>query len=389
MTVFARFETISFLTTGSSGEAWSFFLCFTCVSCIIMITAATPDFLFTSAVRCVTSNLLIFHHIRSSSNSSPSPPLYILYKPQYYLSQLRSPSEDTRMSSTLQTKPPKTPSYVLSYPKPHVLLITINRPHAMNSLPWASHWEADDLLTWFDNEPSLRVAVVTGAKRPGNTNPRKDSFCAGQDLIESGRLRIAELQGREPPPHRGTTVHPRSGFMAISRRAGKKPVICAVNGFAMGGGFEICLGADMVVASPYATFALPEASRGLYAAAGGLSKLVRLVGMMVATEVALAGRVLGAEEAARLGVVNRVSATHGSLLDETLELAGRIGELSPDAVIVSRHGLRMAWEEASVERAAQKTEELYGEKLRHGENIRIGLEAFANKQKPKWVDSKL
>jgi len=131
------------------------------------------------------------------------------------------------MASNLKTQPPHTPTYILSYPAPYVLLITINRPKAMNSLPFASHWEADSLMSWFDSEPSLRVAVITGA---GDR-----AFCAGQDLIEQGEI-------RKKPQLRQMMTHPPSGFMGVSRRGGKKPVIAAVNGFALGGGFEICLG---------------------------------------------------------------------------------------------------------------------------------------------------
>lgn len=131
------------------------------------------------------------------------------------------------MASDLKTQPPSTPTYILSYPAQYVLLITINRPKAMNSLPYAAHWEADTLLQWFDSEPSLRVAVITGAG--------DKAFSAGQDLIEQGAIR------KKPQPRQMMT-HPQSGFMGVSRRAGKKPVIAAVNGFALGGGFEICLG---------------------------------------------------------------------------------------------------------------------------------------------------
>lgn len=177
--------------------------------------------------------------------------------------------------------------------------------------------------------------------------------------------------------------------MAISRREGKKPILAAVNGYAMGGGFEICLNCDMIVASPSARFALPEAQRGLYAAAGGLSRLVRLVGITVASEIAMAGRVLSAQEAERYGIANCVSRSAESCVSEAVAMAGRVAAQSPDAVVVTRHGLREALEEGSVERASQRTEARYGEGLRRGENIRIGLAAFARKEAPRWVGSKL
>jgi enoyl-CoA hydratase/carnithine racemase len=145
----------------------------------------------------------------------------------------------------------------------------------------------------------------------------------------------------------------------------------------------------MIVAAPRAQFGLPEALRGLYAAAGGLSRLVRLVGLNLASEIALTGRRLNAEEALRHGVANKISKTNGSVVEEAIELARLIGELSPDAVIVTKHGLRQALESGSVERASQLTAERYGKELAEGENIKIGLMAFAQKKKPQWVPSKL
>ncbi|KAM3424119.1 hypothetical protein BST61_g11335 [Cercospora zeina] len=291
------------------------------------------------------------------------------------------------MANQPTTPPPlSSDSYLLTYPRPHVLLITINRPKGMNSIPYAAHWEAEAILQWFDAEPTLRVAVITGAGGK--------SFCAGQDLIEQNKiaqLRAAIARGEKNVeiPDRRLLSHPPSGFMGVSRRAGKKPVIAAVNGFALGGGFEICLGSDMIVASPKAVFGLPEASRGLYAGAGGLSRLVRLAGMTLASEIAMAGRTLSGQEAAQCGIANRVSQTHESVVDEALELASKVAGLSPDAIIVTRHGLRESWEEASVERASQNTEQRYGAGLRNGENLGIGLKAFAEKKQPKWVASKL
>lgn len=130
------------------------------------------------------------------------------------------------MSSDLKTKPPTSDSFILSYPAQYVLLVTINRETAMNSIPSFAHWEAEAIFTWFDNEPSLRVAIITGAG--------KKAFCAGQDLIEQARFKVS-------PPPMSARRHPPSGFAGISRRIGKKPIVAAVNGFALGGGFEICL----------------------------------------------------------------------------------------------------------------------------------------------------
>jgi enoyl-CoA hydratase/carnithine racemase len=146
---------------------------------------------------------------------------------------------------------------------------------------------------------------------------------------------------------------------------------------------------DLIVASPRAQFGLPEALRGLYAGAGGLSRLVRLVGLNLASEIALTGRRLSAEDALRHGVANKISKTHESVVNEAIAMAKSIGELSPDAVIVTKHGLRQALETASVERASQLTAEQYGKALMDGDNIKIGLMAFANKTKPQWVASKL
>lgn len=110
---------------------------------------------------------------------------------------------------------------------------------------------------------------------------------------------------------------------------------------------------------------------------------------MVASEIAMAGRQLSAEEAQRFLIVNRISKTHESLIDEAVEIASRIAGLSPDAIVVTRHGLRQAWESASVERASQLTQDAYGMKLAKAENTLIGLTAFAEKKQPQWVPSKL
>lgn len=145
----------------------------------------------------------------------------------------------------------------------------------------------------------------------------------------------------------------------------------------------------MVVASPNASFGLPEATVGLYAAAGGLPRIVRNCGLQIGTEIAMTGRRLTAQEALDFHLINKVSKTPESVIEETVEVAKKIASLSPDAIIVTRHGLREAWETASVERATQKTSERYDQLLFEGPNMKIGLDAFASKKKPQWVPSKI
>ncbi|KAF1831809.1 carnitinyl-CoA dehydratase [Decorospora gaudefroyi] len=275
-----------------------------------------------------------------------------------------------------ETSPPPTTHVLLTYPIPHTLLVTINREAQRNSIPYEGHHEMGAVFDWFDSEPSLRVAIVTGA---GNK-----SFCAGQDLIQLGKLRSGEV--RLPLPMQR---HPVSGFGGLSRRTGRKPVVAAVNGFAMGGGFEIVLGCDMVVASPTATFALPEALRGIYAAAGGPSRLVRNIGLPLATEIALTGRPITAQRAYELGLVNRIAASQDSVVADAVKLAQEVARISPDSAIVTRAALREAWELGSVERATQTVLDRYSRGLNEGENALEGLKAFAEKREPVWRPSKL
>ncbi|KAK2595104.1 hypothetical protein QQS21_007189 [Conoideocrella luteorostrata] len=277
------------------------------------------------------------------------------------------------MAKALATQPPGLSTYEISFPAEHVLQVTINRESHMNAIPMAGHWEGEKLWHWFDEEPSLRVAVVTGKGHK--------AFCCGADLKEQAQ-KNQSLEKTEAPSF------PTGGFMGLTTRVGKKPVIAAVNGFALGGGFEIALNCDMVVASPSATFGLPEAKRGLWAAAGGIPRVVRTFGMQMASEIVLAGRVLSANEAKSHGFC-RVSASPEAVVTEAVELANEVASMSPDAIIVSRAGLRETWETASVERAAQLVQNRYGKGLLEGENLRIGLMAFITKTKPEFVPSKL
>ena len=145
----------------------------------------------------------------------------------------------------------------------------------------------------------------------------------------------------------------------------------------------------MIVASPEAQFGLPEVAVGLYAAAGGLPRLMRIVGLQLASELAMTGRRLSAKEALDYRLINRISQSPGSVVDECLDLAASITNFSPDGIIITRQGLREAWDNASVEHATTRIRQEYIDRLVAGENFKIGVGAFATKTKPKWVPSRL
>lgn len=129
-------------------------------------------------------------------------------------------------SRKFDSPPPQCSVVELSFPSDHVLLVTINREQARNAIPMAGHWEGEALWNWFDAEPSLRVAVLTGKGRK--------AFSAGADLAE-------QMTKRQTGTSSSMKPFPPGGFLGVSRRVGKKPIIAAVNGFALGGGFEIAL----------------------------------------------------------------------------------------------------------------------------------------------------
>jgi enoyl-CoA hydratase/carnithine racemase len=145
----------------------------------------------------------------------------------------------------------------------------------------------------------------------------------------------------------------------------------------------------LVVASPAAQFALPEALRGIYAGGGGLPRLIRNCGLQLASEIALTGRRLSAQELLNFHLINKISARPDTVVDEAIELARAITKNSPDAIVVTRAALREGWEAGSVDSAAALIHTAYWHTLSNGENAQEGLRAFAEKREPQWGPSKL
>ncbi|KAK3112071.1 hypothetical protein LTR53_012023 [Teratosphaeriaceae sp. CCFEE 6253] len=272
---------------------------------------------------------------------------------------------------SFNTPQPPSKNCVISYPAPHVLLVRLNRPKDLNCINIEGHAELHQIWQWMDAEPELNVGVITGTGR---------AFSAGADLKEWNNRNDAGVK-REMVP---------SGFGGISRRSGLKPIIAAVNGLAFGGGMELVVNCDLVVASSKATFALPEVKRGVVAFAGALPRIVRTIGKQRAMEMALTGRTVSAQEAKDWGLVNRIVGDgEGEVVDAAVEYAKMIAENSPDAVIVSREGIKMGWEGMGAEDATRLANETWFPRLQAGENIKEGVRAFVEKRKPRWKPAKL
>jgi acetyl-CoA C-acetyltransferase len=244
-----------------------------------------------------------------------------------------------------------------------VLLVTINRPQAMNAVTPESNHELAQIFRAFEDDPELRVAILTGAGGK--------AFCSGNDLKFT--LKATPAQMRQPDEGYG-------GLTSFFER--RKPVIAAVNGIAYGGGFEIALAADVIIASRSARFALPEPKVGLAALAGGMHRLVRQIPLKKAMGLMLTGDNVAAEEGLALGFVNEVTEPE-RLLDTALAFADRILACSPTSVSVTLEAVRTGLDCPSLQEA-MKLDAGYGKRIVKSPHFREGLKAFAEKRAPRW-----
>ena len=205
----------------------------------------------------------------------------------------------------------------------HVLLITLNRPEARNAVNYELAGALGNAVELLNDTDDLRVGVITGAGK---------AFCAGQDLKA-----LSAGEGLIPPEHT------EWGFAGFVRHFSAKPIIAAVHGFALGGGLEIALACDLLVAEEGTRLGLPEVTRGLFAAGGGAPRIAQQIPQKVALRMLLTGQPLSTENAERWGLVNEV-ATAGTHVDVALGLAEIIAANAPLAVQATK---RLVYEEVN------------------------------------------
>ncbi|KAH8905659.1 carnitinyl-CoA dehydratase [Coniochaeta sp. PMI_546] len=278
------------------------------------------------------------------------------------------PRTKNAVPSWIEVPYPHLEHSLVSFPVKHVLLVTINRPDYRNCLPVEATIELGALWKWYDSEPELRCAVITGAG--------DKAFCAGMDL----KQRLDILKTNEV-----ALEYPQGGFGGMSNRTGKKPIVVACNGHAHGGGMEMILNADVIFASPNADFRLPEVIRGVSALAGALPRCMVLFGNHRTMDIILTGRVLTLKEAVEWGFVKEV-VPQDKLVQRAVDYAAEIASLAPDSVIISRLAAREAWE-TGISRATMRGQELWAENMLKSKNASEGLAAYREKRAPNWFPS--
>ncbi|MFI6048422.1 crotonase/enoyl-CoA hydratase family protein [Nocardia sp. NPDC051321] len=248
--------------------------------------------------------------------------------------------------------------------KGHIAVITLNRPEAMNAVNAELSSAVGAALDELATDPELRVGVITGAGR---------AFCAGADLKELARGNAIHDR-----------AHPEYGFAGLVQHFVDKPLIAAVNGFALGGGTEIVLASDLAVMSEDAALGLPEVTRGLVAAAGGLLRLPRAVPPKIALEMALTGTPINAASAAHWGLVNRVVPAD-QVLTVALELAATIAANAPMSVRASKRIMHRVndfgsdWDTPIWQMSFEEAGPVFISK-----DALEGPRAFAEKRAPQW-----
>ncbi len=250
--------------------------------------------------------------------------------------------------------------YILTRPEGKVGLIQLNRPKVLNALNQEIMSEVCDALEEYDSSEEIRVVVLTGNER---------AFAAGADITQMAEATPVSMLNNS-----------FIGYWDRLRRI-SKPIVAAVSGYALGGGCELAMACDMIVASETARFGQPEINIGVIPGAGGTQRLTRVIGKPLAMEMVLNGRFLSAEEALRYGLVNRVVPVDDYLV-EALKFAAEIADRAPVAVQLGKEAVNAALETSLQAGLAYERRLFY--MLFATDDQKEGMDAFINKRKPEW-----
>lgn len=254
------------------------------------------------------------------------------------------------------------PTYtsILTETRGRVGLVTLNRPQAMNALNIQLLSELLEALMAYEADQAIGALVISGSER---------AFAAGADIKFMAEATSDEMRA--------------NGFVELFEglRKIKKPIIAAVSGFALGGGCELAMACDMIVASETARFGQPEVTIGVIPGAGGTQRLTRTVGKALAMEMILNNRTLSASEALQFGLVNRVVPLE-RYLDESLSLAAEVASRAPLAILAAKEAINRAFEFPLSTGLAEERNLFYA--LFDSADQKEGMQAFIEKRKPQW-----
>ncbi|GAA5912687.1 uncharacterized protein JCM6883_006204 [Sporobolomyces salmoneus] len=274
-------------------------------------------------------------------------------------------SQLTRVDIRTLTTAPTYENILVSSPSPGVSLITLNRPKALNALNSALFHELNSALSSLSSDDSCHSVVLTGSSK---------AFAAGADIKEMKDKEFAEVYKEDFLSH-----------WTDELKRFRKPVVAAVSGYALGGGCELAMMCDIILAAPNAVFGQPEINLGVIPGAGGTQRLTHAIGKSRAMELVLTGSNFTAQQASDWGLVSRVVKEEEDVVEEAIKVAKKIASKGRVAVQAGKEGVNAAYE-LSLQEGLRFERRIFHQLFATNDQ-KVGMRAFAEKKKPEWTHS--
>ncbi|GAA6006116.1 hypothetical protein JCM11491_002036 [Sporobolomyces phaffii] len=271
---------------------------------------------------------------------------------------------DIRTLSSAASSLPSYDNILVSSPSPGVSLITLNRPKALNALNSALFDELNSCLSTLSNDDGVHAVVLTGSSK---------AFAAGADIKEMKDKEFAEVYKLDFLSH----------WTQLTKF--RKPIVAAVSGYALGGGCELAMMCDIILAAPNAVFGQPEINLGVIPGAGGTQRLTHAIGKSRAMELVLTGSNFSAQQASDWGLVSRVVGEQEDVVDEAVKVAKKIASKGRVAVQAGKEGVNAAYE-LSLQEGLRFERRIFHQLFATNDQ-KVGMRAFAEKKKPEWTHS--